>query len=210
MRLYANFQNGLSSIDWFESDCCRNSICQYTNYWWIKKLIAVAAKNIRTFHASQKRQRTGKKRCLAWRGGVKMLRLKTWFTFQRNGSFVFYDFDVIILLKIAGCKRLVLCTPHRQKRKGTSSVLYTTSSLESENLQEVGGAQAVCWLFLERKRCQSEQIFGPEINLWQPKSWCNKAASRWTYRRDPTVIIADENADASFVASGALKPNTDR
>jgi histidinol dehydrogenase len=176
----------------------------------LKKAIAVAAKNIRTFHESQKSAEAEVETMpgvTCWRQNVPIENVGLYIP---GGTAPL--FSTILMLatpaQIAGCKRLVLCTPPDKNGNINPAILYTASFLGITEIYKVGGAQAIAALaFGTESIVKVNKIFGPGNQfVTKAKELVQQSGVAIDMPAGPSevLIIADENADADFVASDLL------
>lgn len=112
--------------------------------------------------------------------------------------------------RIAGCPQRILCTPPRQDGTADEAVLVAAKRAGVDTVFKIGGAQAVAAMAYGTETIkQVAKIFGPG-NAWV-------TAAKTLVAMDPcgatidmpagpseVLVIADESADAAFVASDLL------
>jgi histidinol dehydrogenase len=176
----------------------------------LKEAIAVAAKNIRIFHESQKSAETEVETMpgiTCWRQNVAIENVGLYIP---GGTAPL--FSTILMLatpaQIAGCKRLVLCTPPDKNGNINPAILYTASFLGITEIYKVGGAQAIAAMaFGTESIVKVNKIFGPGNQfVTKAKELVQQSGVAIDMPAGPSevLIIADENADADFVASDLL------
>ncbi|WP_026977527.1 histidinol dehydrogenase [Flavobacterium tegetincola] len=176
----------------------------------LKDAIAVAAKNIRTFHESQKSAEAEVETMpgiTCWRQSVAIENVGLYIP---GGTAPLFSTILMLAIpaQIAGCKRLVLCTPPDKNGNINPAILYTASYLGISEIYKVGGAQAIAALaFGTESIANVNKIFGPG-NQFVTKAkelvQQNGVAIDMPAGPSEVLIIADENADADFVASDLL------
>lgn len=176
----------------------------------LKEAIAVAAGNIRIFHSGQQVKEpsvetmTGIK---CWRKSVAIEKVGLYIP---GGSAPL--FSTVLMLgipaMIAGCGKIVLCTPPDKNGKINPAVLYTASFLGINEIYKVGGAQAVAALAFGTKTVPKvDKIFGPGNQyVTKAKELVQKNGIAIDLPAGPSevLVIADSTADADFVASDLL------
>ncbi|MFZ7165684.1 histidinol dehydrogenase [Avibacterium avium] len=119
-------------------------------------------------------------------------------------------FSTVLMLaipaKIAGCKKIVLCSPPPI----ADEILYTANLCGVETIYAVGGAQAiVAMAFGTETVAKVDKIFGPGNAFVteakrQVSQAVNGAAIDMQAGPSEVLVLADENADPDFVASDLL------
>ncbi|MDG2952396.1 histidinol dehydrogenase [Exercitatus varius] len=119
-------------------------------------------------------------------------------------------FSTVLMLaipaKIAGCKKIVLCSPPPI----ADAILYAAELCGVETVYAVGGAQAVVAMaFGTESVAKVDKIFGPGNAFVteakrQVSQVVNGAAIDMQAGPSEVLVIADENADPDFVASDLL------
>ncbi|MBU8882519.1 histidinol dehydrogenase [Kaistella sp. DKR-2] len=176
----------------------------------LKDAISIAAQNIRTFHSSQKEKETIVETMPGvecWRKSVPIEKVGLYIP---GGSAPL--FSTILMLgvpaRIAGCKTLVLCTPPDKNGKINPAVLYTANFLGITEIFKVGGAQAIAALAYGTETVPKvDKIFGPGNQfVTKAKELVQKNGIAIDLPAGPSevLVIADNSADADFVASDLL------
>ncbi|URL06960.1 histidinol dehydrogenase [Avibacterium sp. 21-595] len=119
-------------------------------------------------------------------------------------------FSTVLMLaipaKIAGCKKIVLCSPPPI----ADEILYTASLCGIDTIYPIGGAQAiVAMAFGTESVTKVDKIFGPGNSFVteakrQVSQAVNGAAIDMQAGPSEVLVLADENADPDFVASDLL------
>jgi histidinol dehydrogenase len=176
----------------------------------LKKAIAVAARNIRTFHESQKSTETEVETMpgiTCWRQNVAIENVGLYIP---GGTAALFSTILMLAIpaQIAGCKRLVLCTPPDKSGNINPALLYTASFLGITEIYKVGGAQAVAAMaFGTESIAKVNKIFGPGNQfVTKAKELVQQSGVSIDMPAGPSevLIIADENADPDFVAADLL------
>lgn len=176
----------------------------------LKKAIAVAADNIRTFHETQKIEEA----VVETMPGVKCWRNNA--AIEKVGLYIPGGsaplFSTVLMLGIpaliAGCKRIVVCTPPDRDGNINPAVLYTAYLLGIKDIYKVGGAQAIAAMAYGTDTIPKvDKIFGPGNQyVTKAKELIQKNGVAIDLPAGPSevLVIADANADADFVASDLL------
>ncbi|CDF98543.1 histidinol dehydrogenase [Avibacterium paragallinarum] len=119
-------------------------------------------------------------------------------------------FSTVLMLaipaKIAGCKKIVLCSPPPI----ADAILYAADLCGVETIYPVGGAQAiVAMAFGTETVAKVDKIFGPGNTFVteakrQVSQALNGAAIDMQAGPSEVLVLADENADPDFVTSDLL------
>jgi histidinol dehydrogenase len=176
----------------------------------LKDAITTATNNIRKFHASQKNI----EQIVETMPGISCWRKSV--AIENVGLYIPGGlaplFSTILMLaipaQIAGCKRIVLCTPCDKNGIVNPVVLYTASSLGITNIYKIGGAQAIAAMaYGTESIIKVDKIFGPGNQfVTKAKEFIQKNGIAIDLPAGPSevLVIADKNADADFVASDLL------
>lgn len=176
----------------------------------LKNAIQLAKKNIEAFHQAQ----ATKKVSLETAPGVQCWQEKR--PIQKVGLYIPGGtaplFSTILMLaipaKIAGCKEIVLCSPPDKKGKIHPAILYTANLCGVTQIFKVGGIQAVAAMtFGTESIPQVYKIFGPGNQyVTVAKQLATKYGVAIDMPAGPSelLVLADDSANASFVASDLL------
>ncbi|MFD1553200.1 histidinol dehydrogenase [Putridiphycobacter roseus] len=176
----------------------------------LKAAIEVARKNITAFHQSQHIvepivETTKGVKC--WRKSVAI---------ESVGLYIPAGtaplFSTVLMLgipaKIAGCKKIVLCTPVSKSGKVPASILYTAQLIGVDIIYKMGGAQAIAGLTYGTESIQKvDKIFGPGNQfVAKAKEFAQQAGIAIDLPAGPSelLIIADQTAVPEFVAADLL------
>ena len=129
----------------------------------LKEAISIAKSNIEKFHASQ----LVSEEIVETVQGVKCWRKST--PIEKVGLYIPGGtaplFSTILMLaipaKIAGCKRIIVCTPRGQDGTVNPSIIYAASVCGITEIYGVGGAQAIAAMAYGTNNTTCLQIFGP-------------------------------------------------
>lgn len=174
----------------------------------LKKAIDTAYKNIYKFHKSQK----GPKVQIETSSGIEC-ELRT-HAIQKVGLYIPGGsaplVSTVLMLgvpaKIAGCKRVVLCSPGPIN----DAILYAASLCDIQEIYALGGAHAIGAMAYGSESIESvDKIFGPGNQFVTcakklVSEDINGAAIDMPAGPSEVLVIADENADAKIVASDLL------
>ncbi len=121
-------------------------------------------------------------------------------------------FSTILMLAVpaslAGCRETVLCTPQRRDGSIAPEILYTASLCGIREIYRLGGAQAIAAMAYGTGSIRPvDKIFGPG-NRYVMKAkqllCAEGVAIDMPAGPSEVMVLADESADPSFVASDLL------
>ncbi len=176
----------------------------------LKEAITIASANIRKFHSSQKSSETKVETMpgvLCWRESVAIENVGLYIP---GGTAPL--FSTILMLgipaQLAGCGRIVLCTPSDKNGNINSAILYTASTLGITEIYKIGGAQAIAAMAFGTETINKvNKIFGPGNQyVMKAKELVQQSGVAIDLPAGPSevLVIADSNADADFVAADLL------
>ena len=121
-------------------------------------------------------------------------------------------FSTVLMLaipaKIAGCKEIVLCSPPNKEGKIHPAILFTANLCGVTKIIKVGGIQAIAGLAFGTEMIpQVYKIFGPGNQfVTVAKQLATKYGVAIDIPAGPSelLVVADDSAKASFVASDLL------
>jgi len=176
----------------------------------LKFAIAMAANNIKNFHASQAHQTN----LVTQAPGITCY--QKWMPIERIGLYIPGGtaplFSTVLMLaipaQIAGCRELVLCTPGNKEGKVHPSVLFTAAFCGITQIYRVGGVQAIASMAYGLGPVPKvDKIFGPG-NSWvtMAKQLISRSGVAIDMPAGPSelLVVVDESANASFVAADLL------
>lgn len=176
----------------------------------LKNAIQKAKSNIESFHAAQKTDRV----TVETTAGVSCWQEKR--AIQKIGLYIPGGtaplFSTVLMLavpaKIAGCKDLVLCSPPNKEGKIANEILYAAQLCGVTKVIKVGGIQAIAGLTFGTENIpQVYKIFGPGNQyVTVAKQLATKYGVAIDMPAGPSelLVVADDSANASFVASDLL------
>lgn len=121
-------------------------------------------------------------------------------------------FSTILMLavpaKLAGCKEIILCTPPNKLGKIDPVILYTAQLCGISKIFKVGGIQAIAGLTFGTETIPGVyKIFGPGnqfVTVAKQIATKHNVAIDMPAGPSELLVVADDSADASFVASDLL------
>ncbi|RMB57342.1 histidinol dehydrogenase [Dokdonia sinensis] len=176
----------------------------------LKEAIQLAKSNIEKFHTAQKTERI----TVQTTEGVTCWQEKR--PIQKVGLYIPGGtaplFSTILMLavpaNIAGCEEIVLCTPPDKQGNINPAILYTANLCGVTKIFKVGGIQAIAGMTFGTETIpQVYKIFGPGNQfVTVAKQLSTKFGVSIDMPAGPSelLVVADDTADASFVASDLL------
>lgn len=176
----------------------------------LKSAIKTATSNIKKFHSAQLYTDPvieTMKGVSCWRKTVAIEQVGLYIP---GGSAPL--FSTILMLGIpaliAGCRRIVLCTPCSADGTVHPAVLYTASYLGIDEIYKIGGAQAIAAMAYGTESIPKvDKVFGPGNQyVTKAKELVQKTGVPIDLPAGPSevLIIADRFADADFIAADLL------
>ena len=176
----------------------------------LKVAIQKAAGNIEKFHSAQKTEKVYQETT----SGVVCWQEKR--PIQKVGLYIPGGtaplFSTVLMLaipaKIAGCQEIILCSPPNKEGKIANEILYAASLCGVTNIYKVGGIQAISGLTFGTETIPKVyKIFGPGNQfVTVAKQLATKFGVAIDMPAGPSelLVMADESANASFIASDLL------
>ncbi|MEJ8819516.1 histidinol dehydrogenase [Lacibacter sp. H407] len=176
----------------------------------LKDAIALAKKNIETFHSKQ--VSTVEKvetmpGVVCWRKSVAIEKVGLYIP---GGTAPLFSTILMLSIpaKIAGCKEIILCTPPGKDGKINAAILYTAKLVGITKIFKTGGAQAIAAMAYGTESVpQVYKIFGPGNQyVTCAKQLVQKDGVAIDMPAGPSevCVMADDTANASFVAADLL------
>ena len=176
----------------------------------VKEAVLLAKNNIEAFHAAQETKRVS----VETMAGVSCWQEKR--PIEKVGLYIPGGtaplFSTILMLaipaKLAGCSEIVLCTPPSKEGTVNPAILYTAQLCGVTKIYKVGGIQAIAAMTFGTETIpQVYKIFGPGNQfVTVAKQLATKYGIAIDMPAGPSelLIVADQTANASFVASDLL------
>lgn len=176
----------------------------------LKRAIDTAYKNIYTFHAAQigKTEKIETTQgVLCWRKSIGIEKVGLYIP---GGSAPL--FSTVLMLgipaQIAECKEVILCTPPNKNGEVHPAILYAAVKCGIKNIYRVGGAQAITAMAYGTKTIPKvDKIFGPGnsfVMIAKQLVSLTGVAIDMPAGPSEVLVIADDSADAGFVAADLL------
>jgi histidinol dehydrogenase len=176
----------------------------------LKKAIQQAAANIEKFHKAQKTEKIYQETTpgvVCWQEKRPIEKVGLYIP---GGTAPLLSTVLMLAIpaKIAGCQEIILCSPPNFEGKIANEILYTANLCGVTNIFKVGGIQAISGLtFGTTTIPKVYKIFGPGNQfVTVAKQIATKFGVAIDMPAGPSelLIMADDSANASFVASDLL------
>ncbi len=176
----------------------------------LKNAIASAKQNIEAFHRAQKTIKVEVETApgvLCWQEKRPIQKVGLYIP---GGSAPLFSTILMLTVpaNIAGCQEIVLCTPPNHEGKIHPAILYTANLCGVTQIFKVGGIQAIAGMtFGTESIPQVYKIFGPGNQyVTVAKQIATKHGVAIDMPAGPSelLVMADDSANASFVASDLL------
>ncbi|WP_044470169.1 histidinol dehydrogenase [Mannheimia massilioguelmaensis] len=172
----------------------------------LKKAIQNAKANIEAFHKAQQPSMVDIETQPGVRCQVLTRPINAVGLYIPGGSAPLFSTVLMLSIpaKIAGCKRIVLCSPPPIAKE----ILYTAKLCGVETIYAVGGAQGIIALTYGTETIEKvDKIFGPgNAFVTEAKRQVAQQGTAIDMPAGPSevLVIADEKADPAFIASDLL------
>lgn len=176
----------------------------------LKKAIAQAYQNIKSFHQAQHTERV----TVETQPGVRCWQQK--YPIEKVGLYIPGGtaplFSTVLMLSIpaqvSGCREIVMCSPPQKNGSIAPEVLYSAALCGVTNIFTVGGAQAIAAMSLGTDSVpQVDKIFGPGNQyVTAAKQYASQGNVAIDMPAGPSevLIVTDASADPAFVAADLL------
>ncbi len=176
----------------------------------LKRAIERAAGNIEAFHAAQMPQ----EEYVETSAGVECWRKIV--PIQRVGLYIPGGtaplFSTVLMLsipaRVAGCPRIILCTPPSKDGSVNPAILYAAKVGGVDTVYKVGGAQAVAAMAAGTETIPKvDKIFGPGnryVTCAKQQVSVGLCSIDMPAGPSEVMVVADASSDPSFVASDLL------
>lgn len=176
----------------------------------LKEAITIAKKNIECFHKAQKTEKIVSETmpgviCWQEKKPIESVGL-----YIPGGTAPLFSTVLMLAVpaKLAGCKEIVLVSPPNDSGKINPAILFTAALCGVDKIFKVGGIQAIAGLtFGTTNIPKVSKIFGPGNQfVTVAKQLATKYGVAIDMPAGPSelLIVADQSADPSFVASDLL------
>ncbi len=175
----------------------------------VKQAILVAEKNIRAFHAAQKPAGVDMETVPGVRCELKSVPIRRVGLYVPGGSAPLFSTVLMLAIpaSVAGCERVVLCTPVQKNGKVAPEVLFAAQLCGVAEVYKVGGAQAVAAMAYGTPTIPKvDKIFGPgnRYVTCAKTMLSNVVAIDMPAGPSEVMVIADGTARAEFAAADML------
>jgi len=176
----------------------------------LKDAIKLAESNIEKFHAAQKTEKV----FVETSNGVQCWQEKR--PIQKIGLYIPGGtaplFSTILMLAVpaalAGCRDIILCTPPNREGKVHPAILYTAALCGISKIYKIGGIQAIAAMtFGTESVPKVYKIFGPGnqfVTVAKQLATKHQVSIDMPAGPSELLVMADDSADAAFVASDLL------
>jgi histidinol dehydrogenase len=176
----------------------------------LKSAIQLAIKNVRTFHEAQKepvQKIETMPGVVCWRRSVVIEKVGLYIP---GGTAPL--FSTLIMLGVpamlAGCKKIMLCTPPQKNGLVHPAVLYAAQQIGINKVYKIGGAQAIAAMAYGTETIDKVyKIFGPGNQyITCAKMLVNGEGIAIDMPAGPSevAVLADETSNADFIAADLL------
>ncbi len=176
----------------------------------LKQAIAVAAKNISKFHKAQRMEEITVETVPGVKCSQRAVPISKVGLYIPGGNSPLFSTVLMLAIpaRIAGCKKIVLCTPPNKEGKVHPAILYAARVAGVTEIYKVGGAQAIAAMAYGTETIpQVYKIFGPGNRfVMEAKQQVSTQTAAIDMPAGPSevMIIADDQANPQFVASDFL------
>lgn len=175
----------------------------------LKNAIAIAAKNIAKFHKAQRMQEISIETSAGVNCRQKAVAISNVGLYIPGGNSPLFSTVLMLAIpaRLAGCRRIVLCTPPNKQGKIHPAILYAARVAGVTEVYKVGGAQAIAAMAYGTESIPKVyKIFGPGNRfVMEAKQQVNlHTAIDMPAGPSEVMILADGNASREFVASDFL------
>ena len=176
----------------------------------LKQAIALAAGNIERFHAAQRMQPIEVETMPGVVCSQRAVPIANVGLYIPGGNSPLFSTVLMLAVpaRLAGCRHIVMCTPPGKDGKVNAAILYAARQAGVTEVYKVGGAQAVAAMAYGTESIpRVSKIFGPGNRfVMEAKMQVSRGAVAIDMPAGPSevMIIADDSADAEFVASDFL------
>ena len=176
----------------------------------LKQAIQQAAANIEKFHRAQKTKKVYQETTpgvVCWQEKRPIEKVGLYIP---GGTAPLLSTVLMLAIpaKIAGCQEIILCSPPNLEGKIANEILYTANLCGVTNIFKVGGIQAISGLTFGTETIPKVyKIFGPGNQfVTVAKQLATKYGVAIDMPAGPSelLVMADDSANASFVASDLL------
>ena len=176
----------------------------------LKKAINMARQNLRMFHSSQKEETVRVETMSGVECWRKSVAIETIGLYVPGGSAPLFSTLLMLAIpaQIAGCQKIIVCTPP-QKYGGIHPVIgYCCSILGIEKIYPIGGAQAIAAMTYGTETVpRVDKIFGPGnkyVTRAKQVAQTEGVAIDMPAGPSEVLVIAEDSSNPEFVAADLL------
>ncbi|MGN1265596.1 MAG: histidinol dehydrogenase [Muribaculaceae bacterium] len=209
LRDYASRFDGVTLADLRVSDAEMDE-AEHAVDAELKQAIALAVGNIEHFHAAQRMQPIEVETMPGVVCSQRAVPIANVGLYIPGGNSPLFSTVLMLAVpaRLAGCRHIVMCTPPGKDGKVNAAILYAARLAGVTEVYKVGGAQAVAAMAYGTESIpRVSKIFGPGNRfVMEAKMQVSRGAVAIDMPAGPSevMIIADDSADAEFVASDFL------
>lgn len=176
----------------------------------LKQAISKAKENIYQFHLAQQTPSVAVETQKGVKCWQKKLPIEKVGLYIPGGSAPLFSTILMLAIpaQVAGCKKIVLCSPPDKKGLLADVILYTADLCGIDQIYKVGGMQAIAGMSLGTETLPKvDKLFGPGNQyVTVAKQWATQFHVAIDMPAGPSelMVVADASADPSFVASDLL------
>lgn len=176
----------------------------------LKDAIAIAAKNIEKFHASQKQEIKKIETTpgvICWQKAVAIEKVGLYIP---GGTAPLFSTVLMLAIpaQIAGCKEIIICSPPDKSGKIHPAILYAAKISGVTQIYKLGGVQAIgAMAFGTESVPKTDKIFGPGnqyVTAAKQLVSMNDVSIDMPAGPSEVLVVADETSNPAFVASDLL------
>lgn len=176
----------------------------------LKDAIALASKNISTFHLAQKSEIKKIETSPGVNCWQKPVAIEKVGLYIPGGSAPLFSTVLMLAIpaQIAGCKEIILCSPPNKQGKIHPAILYAAKISGVTRIYKLGGVQAIgAMAFGTETVPKTYKIFGPGNQFVMAAKQLvsmNDVAIDMPAGPSEVLVVADETSNPAFVASDLL------
>lgn len=176
----------------------------------LKEAISTAIGNIAAFHRAQLREPVDMQTMPGVRCVQRTVPIQHIGLYVPGGSAPLFSTVLMLAVpaRVAGCRNIVLCTPCSREGEVAAEVLYAAEQCGVDKIFKIGGAQAIAAMGYGTQTVpRVDKIFGPGNRyVTKAKQMLSVADVAIDMPAGPSevMVLADDSADAAFVASDLL------
>lgn len=176
----------------------------------LKEAIQTACRNITTFHAAQRFKPLKVKVVDGVTCEQRAVPIERVGLYVPGGTAPLFSTVLMLAIpaRLAGCKRIILCSPPNREGKIHPAILYAACLAGIKEIYRVGGAQAIAAMTYGTQTIpRVDKIFGPGnqyVTAAKQLATLNGVAIDMPAGPSEVAILADNSARADFVAADLL------